>query len=151
MIEHFDGGGTINNNIHQKHKPTFDEWYNTIPSYKNDTNSYSLREAYNNLPYSDMVKFSTTNGHLPDTYKKPSHPTFSVESKYNSELTPGGKWSYHNGHDRFSPSYINIINLGGPNNYQKWFSQHEPDVELDMSDYNKTNAITVANYLSRKK
>jgi hypothetical protein len=35
------------------------------------------------------------NGHLPDTYKKPNHPTFSTESKYatGSYKQFAGKWS----------------------------------------------------------
>ena len=34
------------------------------------------------------------NGHWPDTYKKPNHPTFSVESQY-ARLAPerAGRWS----------------------------------------------------------
>ena len=32
------------------------------------------------------------NGHLPDTYKEPNHPTFSNESQYSTPANPGGKW-----------------------------------------------------------
>lgn len=32
------------------------------------------------------------DGHAPDVYKKPNHPTFSDESQYASEEFPGGKW-----------------------------------------------------------
>lgn len=31
-------------------------------------------------------------GHLPDTYKLPGHPTFSVESRYYRKGMPAGKW-----------------------------------------------------------
>lgn len=31
-------------------------------------------------------------GHLPDTFKLPGHPTFSIESKYYKEGMPAGKW-----------------------------------------------------------
>jgi len=30
--------------------------------------------------------------HFPDTYKLPTHPTFSTESKYSNNTTPGGTW-----------------------------------------------------------
>jgi len=30
--------------------------------------------------------------HFPDTYKLPTHPTFSTESKYSNNATPGGTW-----------------------------------------------------------
>jgi hypothetical protein len=31
-------------------------------------------------------------GHWPDTFKKPNHPTFSVESQYSTRENPGGHW-----------------------------------------------------------
>jgi hypothetical protein len=30
------------------------------------------------------------NKHFPDTYKTPLHPTFSNESIYSNDFTPGG-------------------------------------------------------------
>lgn len=64
-------------------KPPFEEYYKTIPQYKNDTSNYNLRAAYNNLPYPVMEEFANNpEAHLPDTYKLPNHPTFSNESIY---------------------------------------------------------------------
>lgn len=34
----------------------------------------------------------TGNGHYPDEFKLPGHPTFSVESIYSTDETPGGTW-----------------------------------------------------------
>ncbi|MDO9528023.1 MAG: hypothetical protein Q7J27_02565 [Syntrophales bacterium] len=31
-------------------------------------------------------------GHLPDTFKLPGHPTFSIESKYYKKGMPAGRW-----------------------------------------------------------
>lgn len=57
---------------------------------------------------------SNGNGHYPDTFKKPNHPTFSDESIYHSEATPGGHWSEKNSLQRwnFSPSAQQISQPG---------------------------------------
>jgi len=34
------------------------------------------------------------DGHLPDTFKKPNHPTFSEESQYHGKEYRGGRWVY---------------------------------------------------------
>lgn len=53
-------------------------------------------------------------GHYPDTYKRPNHPTFSDESIYASEQNPGGHWSERNSLQRwnFSPSAQQIAQPG---------------------------------------
>ena len=37
-----------------------------------------------------------TNGHFPDTFKKPGHPRFSIESKYWKPGMPAGRWEGEN-------------------------------------------------------
>lgn len=37
-----------------------------------------------------------TRGHLPDTWKKPNHPTFSSGSQYQSPGVTGGEWQPQN-------------------------------------------------------
>lgn len=47
------------------------------------------------------------NGHLPDTFKKPNHPTFSVESQYATGVYRkyAGKWNQNKaGEFTFSPA-----------------------------------------------
>lgn len=47
------------------------------------------------------------NGHLPDTFKKPNHPTFSVESKYATGAYKkyAGSWSQNTaGEYQFKPA-----------------------------------------------
>jgi len=114
------------NNLYVR-KPSFEEWYKTVPIYKNDTNTYDLRSAYKELPYRIMKKFATSEAHLPDTYKKPNHPTFSEESIYNSEKTPGGKWIKKNNKWYFYATDFNVMNMGGPERYKAWFSKYEPE------------------------
>ena len=45
------------------------------------------------------------NGHLPDTFKKPNHPTFSDQSQYNgADGIYGGSWGTDaEGRDTFTP------------------------------------------------
>ena len=52
---------------------------------------------------------SSSNGHLPDTFKKPNHPTFSIDSKYhNVDAKQGGWWlELPNGEWLFVPSETN--------------------------------------------
>lgn len=81
-------------------KPTFDQWYPTVPKQKNDTSSYDLRRAYNTLPFDELEKFRTINDyHLPsvaydektDTYtflKRNGHPTLNYELDWYNSGTP---------------------------------------------------------------
>lgn len=63
----------------------------------------------------DMARYlreggQPTAGHYPDTYKKPSHPTFSEESVYHGPDAEGGRWNrLPDGSYTFTP---------GPANYQ---------------------------------
>lgn len=57
---------------------------------------YDLRGAFKANLQSDAQ-----TGHWPDTFKKPNHPTFSVESQYAGSGNPG-TWTGPN-HDQFVP------------------------------------------------
>lgn len=74
------------------------------------------------------------NGHLPDTYKKPNHPTFSVESKYVTPETPGGEWIEREpGKWAFKATPYNVQNFG-IEGLQGYFKENEPDVELILPE-----------------
>lgn len=54
-----------------------------------DEQDYDLPSYFENLKYNPKDL-----GHLEDTYKKPNHPTFSDQSKYNIPvIQQGGTWS----------------------------------------------------------
>jgi len=63
----------------------FQAWARSV-GRENDVQDYDLRGAWK-----ASVRQSS-NGHLPDTYKKPNHPTFSDESQYSTPQETGGKW-----------------------------------------------------------
>lgn len=54
--------------------------------HANDTQDYDLRGAWK------ARVAQAGNGHFPDTYKKPNHPTFSAESEYSTPDNKGGQW-----------------------------------------------------------
>lgn len=67
-------------------------------------------------------------GHLPDTFKKPNHPTFSNESMYSGsngytggtwQEGPDGKWLY-------VPSGTNVL-MHGVSGLRDYFVSREPD------------------------
>lgn len=64
---------------------------------------------------------SNGNGHYPDTFKRPNHPTFSDESIYHSEVTPGGRWRGNT----YEPSEFVLNQQGGWNNFLKSFYSQE--------------------------
>ena len=64
---------------------------------------------------------SNGNGHYPDTFKKPNHPTFSDESIYHSEATPGGRWRGNT----YEPSDYVLNQQGGWNNFLRGFYNQE--------------------------
>ncbi len=73
------------------------------------------------------------NGHFPDTFKKPSHPTFSNESQYHGvdgneggswKELPGGKWT-------FKPGATNL-KIRSPDQLNEYFKRSDPDVMLEQ-------------------
>ena len=64
---------------------------------------YDLRGAYK-----AGVEPDPQTGHMPDTYKKPNHPTFSNESQYSKDRPDlAGQWTGPN-HDQFVPPAAGI-------------------------------------------
>jgi hypothetical protein len=86
-----------------------------------DTEDYDLRGAWK------AGVRPAANGHLPDTYKKPNHPTFSQESQYSPPGQTGGQWiQAPNGKWIFMASPLNMNNMG-PGGLLDYFAQREPD------------------------
>lgn len=87
------------------------EWVKTLPANLQSDYDYDLRGAWlvGDVP--------DENGHMTDYWKKPWHPTFSVESRYNSAETPGGEW--HG--EEFVPSWYNNV-LDG---YRRYWAGNE--------------------------
>lgn len=66
------------------------------------------------------------NGHYPDTYKKPNHPTFSRESQYSTPDQTGGEWIQTPNGWVFAASPLNMNNMGAKR-LSDYFQQNEPN------------------------
>lgn len=63
--------------------------------FRNDSGyDYDYRGFYNK--YGNLTP-QTTNGHLTDEYKKPNHPTFSIESNYYTGQPYAVDWNSNYG------------------------------------------------------
>jgi len=69
--------------------------------------------------------------HLPDQFKKPSHPTFSEESRYSGPGQEGGKW-VQDKKGNYVAFRVGPANLAHrkPEQIQSYFDAYEPGVKL---------------------
>lgn len=95
-----------------------------------DLEDYDLRGAWKEGAQ------AAGNGHLPDTYKKPNHPTFSDESKYHGAEAPdgskyeGGHWDEMDGKTTYTPSR-RMLEKSHPVDWLRgYMNEREPDVQL---------------------
>lgn len=97
-----------------------------------DLMDYDLRGAWKELQ--DNPDLQSENGHWPDTYKKPNHPTFSIESKYNGvDGFEGGKWVENK--DGTYSFYASPTTLWEPKALDAYFKQVEPGNKLILPQY----------------
>jgi hypothetical protein len=83
-----------------------------------DLYDYDLRGAW-------LMGAAKAGGHLPDTFKKPNHPTFSDESKYHGPGAFGGHWQG----DTFQAQQQNLRGRSLAD-LLSYFQQVEPGVRL---------------------
>lgn len=90
-----------------------------------DLFNYDLRGAFK------AGATQSPNGHLPDTFKKPNHPSFSDQSQYHGvDGFTGGSWRQIGGQWVFTPGQTNL-QLHGPEGLQQYFQQSDPNVRLN--------------------
>lgn len=89
----------INSSSTGDEEKNFRDWYDTYARAHNlDLNPdakehyYDYRAYYKNRTKEQANEEWKLDSHLPDTYKLPGHPTFSIESIYSTRKTPGGRW-----------------------------------------------------------
>ena len=71
-----------------------------------DSYDYDMQGWYKANPGADPKGEGV---HYPDTFKKPNHPTFSDQSQYHSDDTPGGHWDQlEDGSYTFAPGATNL-------------------------------------------
>lgn len=112
-----------NTRLSAKDEAAFQLWA-TANHRQQDLVDYDMRGAW------QAGAKQAGNGHFPDTFKKPNHPTFSVESKYNgADGNTGGQWVENDGKTSFVPSAHNISTTGAQK-LKDYFARTEPDVRL---------------------
>lgn len=110
-----------NTQLTPQEEKLFQAWASSLGKL-NDLQDYDLRGAWKSNPTMDA------RGHLPDTYKKPNHPTFSNESIYSGmDGYVGGTWSRMGNRDVFSPNMSNVLSRQELADY---FRQYEPNAIL---------------------
>lgn len=122
--------GAYNTSLPPEEELAFQKWLTQLSSkngrdMSGDMYDYDLRGAFK------AGAGQASNGHFPDTFKKPNHPTFSKESQYNGangfaggEWQKGkdGKWTF-----RASPSQLHFRSA---DELRSYFKEREPDSVL---------------------
>ena len=109
----------------------FDEFWNWAKQRYGDQErvlyemgNYDLQGAWKAIKNKE-IDFDPKTGHLPDTYKKPNHITFSNESKYHDgKKFVGGQWQQNGRKWKFKPSPL-TLKLYGEDYLIKYFSEKE--------------------------
>lgn len=96
-----------------------------------DEHDYDLEGYFNTLK--STANDPAANGHLPDTFKKPNHPTFSDQSKYHVPVVQqGGSWNGdENSGFKFTPSNLNKQNMPA-GQMQSYFNEVESPEALNL-------------------
>jgi hypothetical protein len=119
-----------NTELPQEAIPTFFQWVEKMKEQTGrnillDKNSYDIQGYFLS---GDWKNFG--GGHMPDTYKKPNHTSFSDESIYHGvDGFEGGKWEKINDKWQFNPSMTNI-DIHGAKGLIDYFNEYEPDSDL---------------------
>lgn len=121
-----DMTGQFNTKLSDEDEAKYQQWAKQHKREK-DTYDYDMRGAWKDGGE------QSENGHYPDTYKKPNHPTFSDESRYHKGEYKGGKWSTKDGRDTFTPGETNLKNFT-PDEMRGYFKQVEPDSDLVLPE-----------------
>ena len=102
--------------LNKRKEDEFLKWYKNISSILNlDSNPDNPLHAYDYRGYwlenrNKDIDYTKSDFHFPDKYKKPTHPTFSIESQYANKkygINPKSV-GYWNG-DEFVPGVFNDI------------------------------------------
>ena len=114
-----DLSGAYNTKLSPADEAAFQAWAKANNRTR-DMYDYDLRGAWK-----AMAKQSA-NGHFPDTFKKPNHPTFSNESQYAlGPVLQGGQW----GNGTFAPGVTNL-QFHSPQELTEYMRSVEPDYRL---------------------
>jgi hypothetical protein len=91
--------------------PAFVPWLSKLEEERGKQGKdYDLEDWFKHAtPKQRQEILDNKDMHFEDTYKMPTHLTFSTESKHSSPTAPGGVWhQISKGHWSFTPSWFNL-------------------------------------------
>ena len=130
-----DYTATYNTQLSAENEQRFNNWVIAESKLRGrdiskDMENYDLKGYWLGGGYKD----TTGKGHMTDTYKKPNHPTFSDQSKYNNVASPwgvpfqGGHWEEDG--KSFTPSATMLKYTHQQDFLQRYMQEREPGVRL---------------------
>lgn len=124
-VDPYDFSDRYNTKLSHEEEAQFQKWAK-MQGREKDVYDYDIRGAWKELQTGKMSE--DERGHLGDKYKKPNHPTFSDQSKYNGiDGYAGGTWSEENGKTVYRVSKSNTMSKA---QLKRYFERVEPDVIL---------------------
>lgn len=105
-------------------RPTFDEWYKTVPKQKNDTTFYNLRKAYELAPQEQLDSFvNNPSAHLYSAYQNPKTKIWEfMKSKHHPTLQFELDW--FNSNDPEAIEFRKSYDLDTTGEYYKYIPKH---------------------------
>lgn len=125
------------------YKPSFEEYYKTVPQYKNDTTNYDLRTAYQYFPYEEMKKFATDdNAHLSSVVELPNGNYRFLKSKDHPSLQKELDWYYGNTPEAIK--FRNDYDLDKSGNYYQYIKKNQTGmiIQDNMGQWRHPGEIT---------
>lgn len=106
---------------------------------RGNTPDYDLGKWVEQADYKDVANLidKPNTAHFNDIGKMPNHMTFSNESYYSNNKTPGGMWSENNGKWQFNATPFNLTQHNAEQ-LKNYFKQVEPDSTLILPSKAKT-------------
>ena len=105
-----EGWDKYNTKLSTKEKKSYDKWSIDANINPWDRGAYDSQGYWKDFISSGKGDIADDDGHRPDTYKKPNHPTFSNQSKYHAvDGNYGGVWTDDSG---FQPSKQTLERYG---------------------------------------
>ena len=124
-VDPYDFSDRYNTKLSYEEEAQFQKWAK-MEGRDKDVYDYDIRGAWKELKTGKMSE--DERWHLGDKYKKPNHPTFSDQSKYNGiDGYVGGTWSEENGKTVYRVSKSNTMSKA---QLKRYFERVEPDVIL---------------------
>lgn len=132
----------------KKDRPSFDEWYKTVPLDRNDMSNYNLRRAYELAPFEQLEKWRTAtpeqlkdeNYHLMSAYEDPKTGIWEF-MKSKNHPTLKGEMDFYYGDSPESMDFRNRYSLDTSGDYYRYV----PRINFNAPSLKEKEEIPVKN------